>query len=333
MADQALTFKLDQSMGADHDEKQKIKDTFKISSLGSLLKKTRRKIRVKMRKIFYISKFASEQRSRILKAEKFQSSGWDIAANQSILFFTTHKCASTFVSKLLAEFEKSTALSHFDFAKEIYRLGDTINVGDNEVFLHNAQYILFKPIGEIYGPLRFPIILDDFKKYRAIFFLRDPRDVAVSAYYSFGFSHGIPANSESAKIFMNERNRIREEGIDKYALRAATDWLKPLYNTYDELRKSNENSLFLRYEDFVSQPVHFSNELVNFLKAGSENEFENIKNIIVNTKKISNASQQAKSSHQRSGKSRQYLAELKPETVDELNHILHNELRVWDFTD
>lgn len=44
--------------------------------------------------------------------------------------------------------------------------------------------LLFRRWGEIYGPLRAPLDLPETSAYRQVFFLRDPRNVAVSAYHT-----------------------------------------------------------------------------------------------------------------------------------------------------
>ena len=283
----------------------------------------------------------TEQRNRILQAEKLLSNGLNCKANQSILFFTTHKCASTFVSTLLELVNKKTPYSHYDYDGEIYGLGNKMNVssadglsgtGEPSEFLNDAGQYLFRTTGEIYGPLRFPIFLEDQKRYRAIFFLRDPRDVAVSAYYSFGFSHGMPENLQREKIFRDERNRIVQEGIDRYSIRIAKDWLKPLYKSYHEMRSSFEDTVFLSYVEFVDRPAEFFDKLAEFMKLGPVDGYDDIQDLIVKTKKINSDAQNADKLHQRSGRNDQYISELKPETVDAVNDILREELKIWGFS-
>ena len=53
---------------------------------------------------------------------------------------------------------------------------------------------------------------------KALFMVRDPRDVLVSQYYSFGFTHGI-SNEPGIRTSQNEiRQKIKTTSLDEYCL-------------------------------------------------------------------------------------------------------------------
>jgi len=109
---------------------------------------------------------------------------------ESIYFFTLHKCASTLFSSFVLK--NLEGLTHVDYAKDL-------TSGRRSP----RKALPFHDYGIIYGPIRLsndpenlisrhlikPIYSPDFlTDKRAVFFVRDPRDILVSAYYSFGYT-------------------------------------------------------------------------------------------------------------------------------------------------
>jgi hypothetical protein len=148
----------------------------------------------------------------------------------SVLFFTTHKCASTFIPPLLTTITRNSNYEFKDYAQAIWNLGDKLDIGQDQEnflssFLENAADRLFFRRGEIYAPLRVPVDFSERKNLKHIFFLRDPRDVMVSAYYSFGLTHSLPKNSKLRKRHQLRKQRILEQGIDDYVISDANYFL------------------------------------------------------------------------------------------------------------
>ncbi|MGK7926886.1 MAG: sulfotransferase, partial [Spirulina sp.] len=114
---------------------------------------------------------------------------------RSILFYTSHKCASTFVGKLLDTICKKSQYEIIDYAGTIWGAGDRLKHIESpyELFLERAYSDLYSLHGKIYAPQREYLDFPGRTKFKHIFFLRDPRDVLISAYYSFGFTHLEPS--------------------------------------------------------------------------------------------------------------------------------------------
>lgn len=271
----------------------------------------------------------SSAQYRILDAEH------RVNDQRSVLFFTTHKCASTFVSEVLGLASKMAGFRHFDYAAGIYRLGDEVDTGDvdhtylERIIERNAAQ-LFRKQGEIYGPLRRPIEFEGRTDLTQIFFLRDPRDVIVSSYYSFGFSHGLPPNSKVRKIFLADREKIKAEGIDAYSLRIARDWIEPTYRTYSRYLSGSENAFYFSYDEYKNDTRSFLIRI--FEKMGilapDEKLIDSLTKAAAPVRKVES---QDGITHRRSGRSKQFLTELQDSTVAELNVILGDMLDFWKF--
>lgn len=258
--------------------------------------------------------------------------------HRSVLFFTTHKCASIFLGDIMRTASKLSSMRHLNYAAAIYRMKDTIDTRGYDhteiehIIAHNAER-LFRPRGEIYGPLRRAVDFPGRGQYTQIFFLRDPRDVLVSAYFSFGGSHGTPHSSDMARLFHAERTRMQEEGIDSYALRAARDWIGPVFEEYAAFKRSSDHSHYFSYDLYKSDPAAFLKSILSAM--GLELDIDATPELQEFLTRAAGATAkggpQAKKTHRRSGQSKQFLTELKPETVTELNDILGPVLEFWDF--
>lgn len=269
---------------------------------------------------------------RILDAEAWRSD------RPSVLFFTTHKCASTLISKVLHTIETSSDLRHFDYATAVYKLGDEVETGtiehtDIEQVIDRNKARLFHSTGEIYGPLRRPIDVPGREEMTQLFFLRDPRDVIVSAYYSFGFSHGLPPNAQMQSLFLAERERIRGEGIDRYALRAARDWIGPTLRRYADYRRTGSDTHYLTYDSYTEDPAGFLDRVFDLV--GARVDPAEIERMATAARPIQTAAAAdvpaADLTHQRSGRSGQFRTELSEETLGALDDMLADVLEFWGF--
>lgn len=246
---------------------------------------------------------------------------------KSVLFFTTHKCASSFINTLFKELTRNSEYTSVDYMSTIRGLGDHTNIIDSYEFISSNYSYCFRQYTEIYVPLRKPVYFPGMEKFRQIYFLRDPRDVLVSGYFSFGKSHPPPHNSEKREAFLKRRAEINELGIDKFVLKEAEDWVKPVYSAYREFSQKSDNVLYMKYDLFKDNTDEFIKEIVSYLKIEVDQSLINKL-----CKEASPVQKKVKSgTHKRSGKSNQYKSELKEETVNRLNELLKEELEFWDF--
>lgn len=247
---------------------------------------------------------------------------------RSIIFYTTHKCASTFVQRLFEIISKNAEYELVDYAGTIWGAGDRLKKIESpyELFLERAYSDLYSLHGRIYGPQREYLDFPGRNKFKHIFFLRDPRDVLVSAYYSFAFTHTKPLRSRDRDIFLQQRTQIQEQEIDAYVLEQAEEWIVPFYQNYQQLRDTADDYLYVKYALFINDTAEFINKISDFCALNpSEKEIRFL------MREASPVQIREKMTHKRSGKTGQYLDKLRPETIEKLNHILADVLRDWEF--
>ncbi len=67
--------------------------------------------------------------------------------------------------------------------------------------------------------------------------IRDPRDILVSSYYSFGFSHGFSSVQKIKDIQKERRIIIQSKTIDEYALENS-DRILTNFNTLNKAQRT-----------------------------------------------------------------------------------------------
>jgi hypothetical protein len=172
---------------------------------------------------------------------------------KSIFFYTLHKCASSlFSSKVLPRV--GGGLRHVDYAAKLYT---------GEV----QGPLSFKETGVLYGPIR--VVAPDlaYPEYRwlvepltrpgfvcqrkSVIFLRDPRDVLISIFFSFGFSHDRSPVPSVAALQEKRRKEIQAMGLEKFCEMEATKQ-KQIFDTLARLKDESAAAVVIRYEDLFS---------------------------------------------------------------------------------
>lgn len=180
----------------------------------------------------------------------------------SVLFFTTHKCASTYITKCLAHLnDKHLGMNLVDLEGLVWNK----HSHDVHQYLATRSSKLFHDKGMIYAPLRRLIDIHHLERYKVLLFIRDPRDVLVSHYYSIAFSHGLPGNSNRRASFLAIRDNVRSMDIDEYVLNACGRFL-PIYEEYCELLTRVPNTAVLLYETFATDFPRWASQLSDALE-------------------------------------------------------------------
>lgn len=302
-----------------------IKSSFNLMKIKSYFSSVKNKL------VSQLGRDQREQNRRLFQAQK-DIIGSSEKRNDSIFFFTTHKCASTFISQALPILAKDASRPYFDFATCIWRLGDKISLKNPYDLEHHGS--IYRRYGEVYGPLRTPIELPIIQECNNILFLRNPFDLLISSYYSKAFSHSPPLHEKSNKVFQEDRFRAKQEGIDKFVIREAKSWILPCFSKYAQLKKCAVRCIILKYDSFFYDFDGFYSDLVEALEMSPSIA---IKKELYDIAKRPFASTNADSSndniysHHRSGQSKQYLSKIKPETYTCLSKILQPVLEEFDF--
>lgn len=185
---------------------------------------------------------------------------------ESVYFYTFHKCASTLFSSYLLR--NIDGLRHIDYANQMYH--------------RDHVRVVFKKMGYVIGPIRISAPSDlDVYKYLiapacrpefvrdkiAIFLVRDPRDILVSSYFSFGFTHGSSPVEKVRRNQEADRDTIQMQTLDQYVSGEA-EQLAKLFELAYGLAKTCERSIVLKYEDMVTNFDIFSADLCRYLTIG-----------------------------------------------------------------
>lgn len=247
------------------------------------------------------------------------------AANPSVYLYTFHKCASSLFSSYILN--KAEGLKHIDYERMLFRAIDFEKPDYQEygcIYGPIRLYIDYKC--NIYNTLVAPVTdLEFIREKTAIFMLRDPRDMLVSEYYSFGFSHSLSKSAEIRQGQEMNRKKIRAMTIDEYALSEVEERVGRFELLY-KLIQACEHRVVLHYEDMLTNWGLFAGDLIKYLDLSAEALTEIYLRSRPREKIVSGA-------HRRSGKTCQYKTEFKPETISCLNEQLAVSLKRFNYMD
>ena len=242
--------------------------------------------------------------------------------NKSIVFISFHKCATSLFSNYVLLNTKN--LVQIDYQKLFYL--DKI-----------VKKISYEPRGYVYGVIRvlekshplfpqtnFLLNKKNLNDKKLIFLIRDPRDILVSMYYSFGSTHGFSANEQIMKFQEQRQNKIRKMAIDEYVIEEALT-LRSKFEIINFLRKNVKNHILLKYEDMIENYGSFYRELNEFMPLKEELELR----LFERTRPHK---EEQIVDHKRSGKVGGYKRKLKKGTIRKVNNILKNTLLNFNYT-
>jgi hypothetical protein len=219
-------------------------------------------------------------------------------------------------------------LEHANYAAHVFRDGEA----------HASDAIKFQDAGFVYGPIRLSAPKDG-PVYRTVVepavdqclssgsvglvMVRDPRDVLISEYYSFGLTHSLSKRPEIARVQLQIRERIKQMSLDEYTL----DRAPVAAANFLELRRIADNcrqGTILKYEDLVEHFDRFAAQLTRWVDLDDETIARMYEESRPRSTEIPNL-------HKRSGRVRAYLEKLQPATIRDLNHLLGEALASFDY--
>lgn len=239
--------------------------------------------------------------------ERLVAHGKDISTSnkESIIFFTAHKCASTFIDDIIAELGASYKIVPIRFANYFS------NADEDEIFTKEKfKTRAFKKIGYYYGAFRKYHEIPEIGNYKVILVLRDPRDILTSLYFSTAFNHPV-----ARRINLENRKKALNQTIDEFVLEKAPE-LKADFEKYIDNILNLQNTLYLKYEEMITV---FSEWLPKLATHIDLNDNEIIQKIIERSNFT--VKKEDKNSFIRNIKSGDHLVKLKPNTITELNFL------------
>jgi Sulfotransferase domain len=200
-----------------------------------------------------------------------------------------------------------------DYEDRFYK-GDPVEgvTFEEKGFIYGPIRVSYRPVSPIYKRFVESASRSDFIRGKtAIFLIRDPRDILVSSYYSFGYTHGFSTVKEIEERQQQLRELIRRQTVDAYALEAANATLNHLH-TIDRLAQACGRGIVLKYEDMILDWKKFSSGLTRYL------DFDEtvLHQIREQSKPLE---REDLASHRRSGRPGAYRDKLSASTVEVLN--------------
>jgi Sulfotransferase domain len=233
---------------------------------------------------------------------------------KSVYLYTLHKCGSGLFSNYLLK--NINGLRQVDYEYQFFT-GEAVDE------------ITFEKRGFVYGPIRLstgppltvyhrvtePVSRTQFVRNKiAIFVIRDPRDILVSAYYSFGYTHGLSVVEEIREVQEKERTRIQSITIDDYVVATAPAWLHH-FGILDRLVRACRRKTVLKYEDMIDNWEKFASGFTRYVEvspAALQGAYERCRPM----------EKEDPTAHRRSGKTGAYREKLQTSTIAALNQIL-----------
>jgi len=244
---------------------------------------------------------------------KFQNQN----THPSIIHFSVNKAATQFIRSLLMRCAGENGMTMIGLAEYAFHTKfpylDRLSASEMEKY----QY-LFKPTGYIYSVFGGMVegILE-LEKYKVILVLRDPRDVLVSEYYSYGFSHSEPSHfGNKYNDFMKLRRKARSISIDEY-VESESDRLYANYQRYCMLLLDRYPHVFVtKYEDMTLDFPAWLKEILDYTELNISNT---LFTSLVDEAGRSKPKQENIHQHIRKGTPGDFKEKLEAKTIENLN--------------
>lgn len=247
---------------------------------------------------------------------------------QSLVFFTIYRGGSSFLGSLLSRLAGDGGLLPVDLDGYFYDTGKGARwTGCGRV----DPPLVYPKNGCYFGPYRsYHRGLGDLGDFKILLVVRDPRDAAVSGYFSL-FSHGMPLTENRHDRLNRKERRWQKTGIplDKYVLQKLETDNSQVQTYLDYIRYllGRENVMVLTYEKMVTDFPSWFDRLLSFLpfEVGPSTRERILKETSFHV------AAEDKRKHRRQVMPGDHLRKLSPETVKILNRRLEPILKAFHY--
>jgi hypothetical protein len=232
-----------------------------------------------------------------------------------LFVFTVHKAASLGVYDVMRRVAKKEGWRLYSANLKAANLVEPEAPGDPTFYEQVADK------SGLVGPVRMPVALPErgTEKDRYILHLRDPRDVLVSMFYSWSYSH--PGVNDAY------REQLRERGVNDFALRESAA-LHEKYAHYVRDFLPLPQTTLLKYEDFVTDRPKW---LSAFLGAAGLDPDEGFYKRLARRNPAAKLRKEDVHAHIRKAEPGDYLDKLDAETIATLNRQWEGLLNALDY--
>ena len=179
-------------------------------------------------------------------------------AADSYFAVSVHKAGSVLLEKIVKDICAAGKRAIFDLEPQLFNQGVVLNDCPLELVL-----LLERP-GYVFTGFRAPWLLPYVRQYRdatKLLLVRDPRDIAVSYYFSMARSHTVPKTGEAKQAILNLRAKAKDSDIVEFVLRGNVNPIFSNLTTFANQVKSLKSFKAFRYEDVIFDKARWCREI------------------------------------------------------------------------
>jgi len=284
---------------------------------GQMIAKIKSVLSKQARKLPAVDQYLLNRRFRI-ERDLLNGRLHDTADHASILHFSVNKAATQYTRTIMMRCAQENGLIpvsmsayawNYDFP---YLFEQTAE--ENQAYVH-----IFHPKGYLYTVFGgFVDGIPHLDRYLKVIMVRDPRDVVVSEYFSYAFSHPISPVPQKAEEIKKLRKRLQNMTLDQYA-KESTLILKERFQKYVVLCQQDPMVCVLKYEDMIAD---FPSWLENLTTHCQLTISPSLKASLIESSNNAKKTKENIRSHRRQVTPGDHRRKLKPDTIAELNDIL-----------
>ena len=191
----------------------------------------------------------------------------------------------------------------------------------NELVKKGYAYIGFRivPRAIVQNPV--------FRSSKKILMIRDPRDVAVSMYFSIVYSHRVPKKGDISQWMDQSRKNSIKADIDKWVRQVMGGPLRARWTDFINLYQSSDDCLLIRYEDIIFDKLKMVNLLCDYLgitlDVGLKSAIAEKHHILPSKERISN--------HIRKATPGDHKEKLSAETIEFINEAYSDAMQEFNY--
>lgn len=172
----------------------------------------------------------------------------DESVGKSYFALSVHKAGSVLFEKVIGDICTASGRPKFDLEPQLFRQG--VILGDCP---RDAVRLLERP-GLVFTGFRSPFLLSDVRQYRSsdkLLLVRDPRDIAVSFYFSMAKSHTVPQSGEAKQAILDLRARAEQGDVVQFILGGSVNPVFSNLTKFTHQVQVLKGFKTFRYEDII----------------------------------------------------------------------------------
>lgn len=175
----------------------------------------------------------------------------------SFYVFAMHKSGSTLLNNMLEEVLTFIGIPHIAISEVAFKAG----LPENDIL--NPEDFIFEK-GYCYRGYRsFPGYLCrfDLSEKKKVLLIRDPRDMAVSNYFSYAQSHSLPESGPAREELLASRAAAKSTDINDFCMTDIKTFIDE-FEGYEHLL--NSGTVVYRYEDVIFRKEAWLNDMLSY---------------------------------------------------------------------